>query len=1464
MGELAAAVVAGVWSLEDACRVVTARARLMQALPAGGAMLAVDRPVIDVPESISIAAVNSPTSTVLSGPEGEIDALAQRLAESGARVKRLRVSHAFHSALMEPMLADFAAVFEDVEFHEPRIPVITTSGAGGDITTPQYWVDQVRATVCFADAVRAAIADGVDTFLEIGPDAVLTPMVAEVDDTVVAIPAQRKDHDQLFDALGRMWQRGFDPEWTEILPRGAHADLPTYAFQHHTYWPGPARSTGNLAAAGLRDTGHPILQACVPAADGDRTVFTGVLAAATHPWIADHRVLDTVLFPGTGFVELALAGGAALDAPRLVELTLSAPLVLTGDERHRVQVVVGAVDEQGERTVAIFSAPDGADVAVWTRHATGRLGAASSAAPVLPWPPNAPALDVDGFYPGLIEAGFDYGPAFRGLTRAWRGDGAVFAEVTLDEGTGVDGYAVHPALFDAALHAMGLLRDGVPATRLPFAWHGVQVHATGARTLRVVLTEQSDGSVALLAADAEGSPVAEIGELALRPVGRDQLLPVAGGIGDALFEVDWQPLDIVADPGRTTGACALVGECPPGLADQLRRHATVTEHASLDEVGAPDTVLVCCPAHGGDPVVAAHAAAEWGLTLLRGWLAADRLANSRLVVLVRGGLAHATLAGLVRTAQTENPERILLVHLADETLPVEALATDEPEILVRDGTAHRRRLVRARPPLSLPAGPWRLAAGDRGSLADLRLAPVTEDPRPLAAGEVRLAVRAAGVNFRDVLMALNMYPGEGEMGIEAAGVVTEVADDVTWPRVGDRVFGMVSGAFGDSATADARSLAPVPAGWSSETAAAVPIAFLTAWYALVDVAAVRPGERVLVHAAAGGVGSAAVQIARLLGAEVFATASPGKHDHLRSAGLDDDHICSSRTLDFAAEILAATGGQGVDVVVNSLAGGFIEASLDTLPRGGRFVELGKTDPRDPDVVAAVHTGVRYAHFDLGDVRPDRIAELLAEFRAHFDTGALTPPPHTVWDVTHAPDAFRALSQATIVGKAVLRLGPLFEPDETVLVTGGTGSLGRLVARHLARRHGARHLTLVSRGGGQRPDLDELRAELAEVGAELTVAACDVADPADLDRLLRAQHRLAGVVHAAGVVDDGVVASLDPARLAPVLRPKVDGAWNLHRLTTGLKVFALFSSASAAFGNAGQGNYAAANAFLDALAEHRRAQGLPAVSLAWGPWEQADGMAAALGADDRRRMRRLGVEPLTPERGLALFDAGLGAEPPVLVTARLDLAGLRRRERDVHPLLRALVTPAPRRAAAETAAPERNWADRLAGLAPAERTHLLTELVRAEAAAVLGHASGADVDPAQAFSEQGFDSLTSVELRNRLRAATGAALAPAVVFDEPTPQALAAHLLARLAPAEQDPSTALLRGLDALEPALEAVTAAGGTQHEVAERLRRMLRRLHTTSTPSAQQVADLDDASTDEVLAFIDSEFGDLAEDGAE
>jgi polyketide synthase 12 len=646
---------------------------------------------------------------------------------------------------------------------------------------------------------------------------------------------------------------------------------------------------------------------------------------------------------------------------------------------------------------------------------------------------------------------------------------------------------------------------------------------------------------------------------------------------------------------------------------------------------------------------------------------------------------------------------------------------------------------------------------------------------------VRVAIYAAGLNFRDVLLALDAYPGEASLGSEAAGIVLELGPGVTDLAVGDRVMGLFSHAFGPVAITDEQMVVRIPKRWSFAQAASVPAVFLTAYYALVDVAQLQSDETLLVHAAAGGVGMAAVQLARYLGADVFATASPQKWKQLEEWGIDERHLASSRTLEFRDKVLDATSGRGVDVVINALVREFVDASLALLPRGGRFVELGKMDIRDAEEVAREDPGVRYRAFDLTAVAPDRIHEMLSAIVRLFENGALRHLPITVWEIRHAIDAFRCLRDARHVGKMVLTVPQPLGSGGTVLVTGGTGGLGALVARYLAER-GAQRLLLVSRRGGEAVGARELQAGLAELGCEARLVACDVADREQLVGLLDSipvEFPLTAVVHGAGVLEDGVIETLEPQQLERVLRPKLDAAVLLDELTERAEVgeFVLFSSAAAAVGSPGQGNYAAANAFLDALAQHRRARGLPAISLAWGLWAQPSGMTGGLSQTDRLRMARAGMVGLSEREGLELFELARSTGRAVVLPMRLDGGALRAQARDgmLPPLLRGLVR-VPARRAQDAAG---SLARRLAGIPQSEWERVVLELVRAEIAAVLGHSSPEAVEPERAFKELGFDSLGAVELRNRLVVATGVQLPSTLVFDHPNAKAAAGYIRSRI-------------------------------------------------------------------------------------
>ncbi|MFI7003383.1 SDR family NAD(P)-dependent oxidoreductase [Nocardia sp. NPDC050175] len=1136
IGEIAAAHVAGIFTLADACTLVAARGRLMQALPDGGAMVAigasaaeVTAALADLPAVVGIAAVNGPAAVVISGREAEVLALAERLRAAGQQVSRLRVSHAFHSPLMAPMLEQFRAVLSTLSPGAAHIPVVSMlAEADGDtLGSPEHWVRHAAGAVRFDDAMRRLFDLGVETFVELGPDATLTVMGAACAEaagvTPTFVPALRRDRDeetQLVTAVATAYTRGLDVSWPAFFADrgGRRIDLPTYAFRRRRYWSAEQAGGGadygrGPSPAGQLRVEHPALRAMVPLPNDDGLVFTGRLASLDAAWLTEHVILGVPILPGTVFVELAQRAGAEVGAHTVRELVIEAPLAVA--DSVDLRVLLGVADPAGLRSVAVYSrASDAAADDPWTCHASGTLATEAVAQDfsVGDWPPAADPVDVADAYAALAAQGYEYGPAYRALVALWRGVDETFAEVALPDHLVDEAgrYGLHPALLDAALHGELLAAAETDGVALPFAWRDVCVRVGGAARLRVRIRRHGDGRVSVALADSAGVAVAQVGSIVTRPAGADRLA-VALRPQDSLVTLDW-----------TRWAGEAGADPVPDI--EFRR--------------LPSTI---------DPVATTAAA----LRLLQDWLDPSTHSSAQLALVTRGAVAarpgdtldpaQAAVWGLVRSAQLENPGRIVLIDLDSDGSEV----ADHPAI-----------------------------------------------PAALGAGETEIALRT------------------------------------------------------------------------------------------------------------------------------------------------------------------------------------------------------------------------------GDVMVPRIAK--APFVA-------TPPP-------------RAFG------------------DGTVLLTGGTGALGRLTARHLVREHGVRKLLLVSRRGPAAAGAAALGAELTALGAEVELAACDVADRDALAALLAAQTSISAVVHLAGVLDDGVVTALTPDRVAPVLRAKATAAWHLHELTRDLDLaaFLLFSSVAGTLGAAGQGSYAAANAFLDGLAGYRRALGLPATSVAWGLWAADSAMTEGLDESDLARMARSGIAALPTDAALRLFDQAVAGVHPVVLAARFDVPALRREGAAVQPIFHGLLGTVAARPARASAATELS----LTGLAPAQRTRAVQDLVLRHTATVLGYADAAEIPPRRGFLELGFDSVTALDLRNRLAAATGLRLPATLIFDTPTPAAVADQLAAALVPAEDGP---LDHALAALKSALEAALPSTSDEAEharVAAGLRALVTRWNTgrPAEPGVDEHAALQSVSAAELFGILDRE----------
>ncbi len=1272
IGELSAAFVAGVFSLEDACALVAARGRLMGALPDGGAMAAVissEREVLasldGFADRLSVAAVNAPQGVVVSG-DGE--ALAEWEASLGDRkVTRLRVSHAFHSRLMDPMLEELEAVIDGLSPHEPSIPIV--SNVTGEVLSAQdagsagYWAGHVRRTVRFCDGVRFLHAAGVTRFLELGPDGVLSALTHQCLDhdaadgvadgatggvadgatggmadgamegaahgeilIVSSLRARRPETRELLGFLAQAHVHGVDVDWGALLGRAqrARVELPTYAFQRRHYWLEGATGATDAGSLGMGAGEHPLLSTALHlAGDRDGWLFTGRLSLKSHPWLKDHAVMEQILMPGTGFLDLALAAAERVGARLVEELTLERPMLFSDDGAVQVQLSVAEPDEEGRRAIAIYSRAQDSlgeqpEIEEWTRHASGMLGEGESP-PELDelarqtWPPTgAEELDSEFLYDRLAEAGYNYGPAFQGLRAAWRVGEELYAEVVLDSEQTLDpepardsreaGFAVHPALLDAALHTafLGALDDGrTSALEVPFSFSGVRLLGRGANVLRVRLAGKEADTPSLLALDGSGAPVLSIQTLETRAIDESQLRASRSPGHDALFELGWTQLQgDSASPNGSLPRVAMLGE-----------GNDEGEGESNGEGGG-----------AGRGVEAA------GIELERyGDLAALEAALEGGAVVPEQVLVDARTLAAMATASREEPRAQASAKLPD------GLAAS-----VRQGATRALELLQA----------W--VASER--LAEARLVLVTEGAVAVLEGEAPDLAQAALVGL--MRSAQSEHPGR---------------------------------------------------------------------FALLD----------------RGVGE---------------------------------------------------------------------------PLGGTL------------------------HSVLASAEPELAAR----------AGSL-----------YAPRLARVAASAQ---ELPVRS---FDTDGTVLITGGTGGLGALLARHLVVEHGVLRLLLVSRSGEAATGAAALRAELQELGCEVRIVPCDVSQAEPLRELLAAvpaEHPLSAVVHTAGVLDDGVIESLDSERLARTMAPKVDAAVNLHELI-GATELILFSSAAATVGSPGQGNYAAANAFLDALAAHRRARGLPGTSLAWGAWDQATGMTETLGDADRARFERLGITPLSGERGLELFDLARSVDRALLVPMQLDTAALRTQAKAgmLPAVLQGLIRMPARRASDAEGA----LSARLAAAPEPEWDAIVLGLVRSQVAGVLGHDTADAVDPQRAFKDLGFDSLAAVELRNRLGQATAMKLPSTLIFDHPTPAAVARLIRAKL-PREGAARPAIDEGLDRLEALLPSLASDNDEQARVKVRLQALTRRVETLLLDGAHAEAEaeedmaeaLESASDDEVFALLDKRRG--------
>ncbi|NES81103.1 MAG: SDR family NAD(P)-dependent oxidoreductase [Moorea sp. SIO2B7] len=1269
VGEYVAATVAGVFSLEDGLKLIAMRGRLMQQLPSGGEMVSVMASASLVTEAIgeyssqvTIAAINGPESMVISGESEAIATICSKLEAMGVKTKHLQVSHAFHSPLMEPMLAEFEAVAQEVNYSQPRIPLIsnvTGQKVSSEITTAKYWVNHVRQPVKFAQSMKTLDEEGYKVFLEVGAKPILLGMGRQClpEDVGVWLPSLRpgvEEWQQMLSSLGQLYVKGAQVDWSgfDRYYTNQKVILPTYPFQREKYWV-ETTNYQSISATKL----HPLINRKFQSPLSKDIFFESEFSTDALPFLADHRIYEKVVVPGASHISLLLASASltfSTTGCQLEDILFPQALAIPEQGVRNVQVAFTPQDSSYSFQVISFDSSSSSSNGdnSWALHATGKIyptmeSSQQSLETIKEIQSRCSQKNESTeIYQSLWDRKIKLGESFRWIDQVWLGEGEILCQMKVPE-TVLDAlkYQIHPALIDSCFQSVAALNLSLAGdkneTFVPFSiekFTFYQRPENGSlwcytRGLKEGASEEKLLKAEIQLFDQTGALVAEVNGFEGRKANPKALLmTLDSDLSDWFYEINWeaQPLTKVSKSDENASGKWLVFALSYELVESVGKY--------LQERG--QNYIWVSPGSEYQQLDAQHyqinpTVAEQFLKLLQDnsdikgilhlWGIINEVEDLQTAqqlgcatalhlvqALVQAGLTNVTpmwlvtqgtqsildeaevvqpqqgtLWGLGRVISLEHPElkcgRIdldpktnvseMLPSLVDEVFS----KNNEDQIAIRQGVRYVARLVRQQKPkssleekLGLENQPLELKLSEYGLIDNLKWQVMQR--RPPQGNEVEIQVKAVGLNFRDVLNSLGLLKeyyaqvlgitdvAQLNFGLECVGVIASVADNVSQWQVGDEVMALVHNGFSSFVTTPAELVMAKPKNLSFTEAATLPLTFATAYYGLQHLAKIQPGERVLIHAAAGGVGQAAVQIALQTGAEVFATASPPKWEFLKSMGIK--HIMNSRTLEFADQIMSLTQGKGVDIVLNSLNGDFIDKSFAVLATQGRFVEIGKIGIWDKQKVMQKRPDADYFPFDLGEIiqqQPDLTAKISEELNQQCQQGTLKALSYKVFPSTEVKAAFRYMQQGKHIGKVVVSMAKTrdeskyIKPEASYLITGGLGALGLEVAQWMVKE-GAKHIVLTGRRSPNKT-AQKIIEELEAAGASVSVLLGDISTQESVIKILEGISAslppLKGVIHAAGVLDDGVLQKMSWNRFTKVMAPKVSGTWYLHQLTRDL-------------------------------------------------------------------------------------------------------------------------------------------------------------------------------------------------------------------------------------------------------------------------------------------------------------------------